>query len=222
MRTTYRRLLILLLAGFATSAVAQKPGGTLRLPLRENPGSASMLEESSITTHFPFMGVFNNLILFDQLDKVALPESIKPDLATEWSWSADKKVLTLKLRDGVKWHDGKPFTSADVQCTWDTILGKRDANWRKNVRREWYHNLKEVSVNGPYEVRFTLERPQPSFTTLLAAGASAVYPCHVDGRVMRQKPIGTGPFKLVDFKPNDAIKLARNTDYWKPSAGTLT
>jgi peptide/nickel transport system substrate-binding protein len=202
--------------GVAISAVAQKPGGTLRLPLRENPGSASMLEESSITTHFPFMGVFNNLILFDQQDKVARPESIKPDLATTWSWSADNTVLTLKLREGVKWHDGKPFTSADVQCTWDTILGKRDANWRKNVRREWYHNLKEVSVNGPYEVRFTLERPQASFTTLLAAGASSVYPCHVDGRVMRQKPIGTGPFKVVEFKPNDAIKLVKNTDYWKP------
>ena len=197
-------------------ASAQKSGGILKMTLRENPGSASLLEESSIYTNFPFMGVFNNLVLFDQQDKIARPESIKPDLATEWSWSADNKVVTFKLREGVKWHDGRPFTSADVQCTWDTILEKRNANWRKNVRKEWYHNLKEVSVNGPHEVRFTLERAQPSFMSILAVGWSAVYPCHVDGRVMRQKPIGTGPFKVVDYKPNESIRLTKNTDYWKP------
>jgi peptide/nickel transport system substrate-binding protein len=201
--------------GTAASAIAQKPGGILKIVLRENPGSASLIEESSVYTNLPFMGVFNNLVLFDQQDKIARPESIKPDLATEWSWSADSKVVTFKLRQGVKWHDGKPFTSADVQCTWDTILEKRNAGWRKNVRKEWYQNLKDVSVNGPYEVRFTLERPQPSFMSLLAVGWSAVYPCHVDGREMRQKPIGTGPYKVVEYKPNDGIRLVKNADYWK-------
>jgi len=122
----------------------------------------------------------------------------------------------MKLRQGVKWHDGKPFTSADVQCTWDTILEKRNANWRKNPRKQWYHNLREITVAGPYEVRFVLERPQPSFLSFLASGWSAVYPCHVDGRVMRQKPIGTGPFKVAEFKPNDVIRLVKNPDYWKP------
>ena len=48
-----------------------------------------------------------------------------PDLATEWAWSNDGKDLTFKLRDGVKWHDGKPFTSADVKCTWDMLIGER-------------------------------------------------------------------------------------------------
>ena len=200
---------------FAASANAQKSGGVLKIVLRENPGSASLLEESSVYTNLPFMGVFNNLVLFDQQDKIARLESIKPDLATEWSWSADNKVVTFKLREGVKWHDGKPFTSADVQCTWNTILEKRNSNWRKNVRKEWYHNLKEVSVNGPYEVRFTLERPQPSFMSILAVGWSAVYPCHVDGRVMRQKPIGTGPYKLAEYKPGESIRLVKNADYWK-------
>lgn len=209
-------LLAVALACLVGSAFAQKSGGTLRIPLRENPGSASLHEESSIVSNFPFMGVFNNLVIYDQSDKVARPESIKPDLATEWAWSADNKVLTFKLRQNVKWHDGKPFTSADVQCTWDTITGKRDAGWRKNVRREWYHNLKEVQVNGPHEVRFVLERPQPSFMALLANGWSAVYPCHVDGKVMRSKPIGTGPFKVVEYRPSDALKLAKNPDYFKP------
>ncbi len=209
-------LAAMVLTLFAMSALAQKYGGTLRFPLRENPGSASLHEESSITAMQPFMAVFNNLVVYDQQQEMARPESIKPDLATEWSWSADNKVLTMKLRQGVKWHDGKPFTSADVQCTWDMITGKRTSNWRKNSHKAWYGNLKEVVVTGPHEVRFVLGRPQPSFLSFLASGWSPVYPCHVDGRVMRQKPIGTGPFKVAEFNPNNVIRLAKNTDYWKP------
>ena len=216
MHSVRKSLVVIVLASLATSAFAQKSGGTLRFPLRENPSSASLHEESSITAIQPFMAVFNNLVMYDQHQEMARPESIKPDLATEWSWSPDNKVLTMKLRQGVKWHDGKPFTSADVQCTWDMILEKRPSNWRKNSHKEWYGNLKEVTVAGPHEVRFVLGRPQPSFLSFLASGWSPVYPCHVDGRVMRQKPIGTGPFKVAEFKPNDVIRLAKNTDYWKP------
>ncbi len=211
-----KSLLLIAIASFATAAVAQKSGGTLRAPLRENPGSASLHEESSIGALQPFMAVYNNLVIFDQQEKVVRPESIRPDLATEWSWSPDNLVLTLKLRQGVKWHDGKPFTSADVQCTWDTILGKRTSNWRLNTHKEWYSNLKEVTVAGPYEVRFTLARAQPSFLSFLASGYSPVYPCHVDGRVMRQMPIGTGPFKMAEWKQGDMVRLVKNTDYWKP------
>jgi len=210
------RLLVLITLSLASAAHAQKTGGTLRLPLNFSPSSASLLEESSIYVLRAFMPVFNNLVVYDQQQKMASQDTIRPDLATEWSWNADSTVLALKLRQGVKWHDGKPFTSADVQCTWDMIQEKRTSNWRKNTHKEWYENLKEVTVAGPYEVRFTLARPQPSFLSFLASGWSAVYPCHVDGRAMRQKPIGTGPFKVAEFKANDVIRLAKNTDYWKP------
>jgi len=214
--TFLKSLVLIMIVSFATAAVAQKSGGTLKIPLAANPSSASLHEESSISALQPFMAVFNNLVVFDQQERIARPESIKPDLATEWSWSPDNTVLTLKLREGVKWHDGKPFTSADVKCTWDMVQEKRPNNWRKNSHKEWYANLKEVTAVGPYEVRFTLARPQPAFLSFLANGWSPVYPCHVDGRVMRQKPIGTGPFKLVEFKANDVIRLAKNRDYWKP------
>jgi len=216
MHSVCRWLLLIVITSLATTAIAQKSGGTLRVPLRENPSSASLHEESSITAIQPFMAVYNNLVMYDQHEEMARPETIRPDLATEWSWSADNKVLTLKLRQGVKWHDGKPFTSADVKCTWDTITGKRDSHWRKNSHKEWYHNLKEVTVGGPYEVSFVLGRPQPAFLSFLASGWSPVYPCHVDGRVMRQKPIGTGPFMVAEFKPNDVIRLVKNPNYWKP------
>jgi peptide/nickel transport system substrate-binding protein len=73
-----------------------------------------------------------------------------------------------------------------------------------------------VIPTGPYEAIFVLKRPQPAFLALLATGMSPVYPCHVPPNVMRQRPIGTGPFKFVEFKSNESIKLTRNPDYWKP------
>jgi peptide/nickel transport system substrate-binding protein len=73
-----------------------------------------------------------------------------------------------------------------------------------------------VTTNGDYETTFHLKRPQPSLLALLATGWSPVYPCHVSPREMRKHPIGTGPFKFVDFKPNQSITVVRNPDYWKP------
>ena len=198
-----------------TGASAQKAGGVLRVYHSDNPPTASLHEEVTIGTLHPFMAVFNNLVIYDQTSKRNADDTIVPDLATSWAWDSSHTNLTFKLREGVRWHDGKPFTSADVKCTWDTIAGKRDAGWRKNPRKEWYANLREVTTDGEFQVTFHLERPQPSFLGFLAAGFSAVYPCHVAGRDMRTKPIGTGPFKLADFKPNKSISLVRNPDYWK-------
>ena len=103
MHSVRKSLVVIVLALLATSAFAQKSGGTLRFPLRENPSSASLHEESSITAMQPFMAVFNNLVMYDQHQEMARPESIKPDLATEWSWSSDNRVLTMKLRQGAGW-----------------------------------------------------------------------------------------------------------------------
>jgi peptide/nickel transport system substrate-binding protein len=203
--------IVVLLAG---PALAQKSGGTLRVSHRDNPPSASIHEEATISTVMPFMSVYNNLVVFDPESRQNRPDKIVPDLATGWAWSSDGKDLTFKLRDGVKWHDGKPFTAADVKCTWEMLTSK-DSKLRKNPRRSWYFNLKEVTTNGDHEVTFHLDRPQPSLLTMLAGGMSPVYPCHVPPAQMRTKPIGTGPFKFVEFRQNESIKLAKNPDYWK-------
>jgi hypothetical protein len=137
-----------------------------------------------------------------------------PDLATDWSWDEDKTQLTFRLREGVKWHDGKPFTAKDVVCTWDVLTGRSSEKLRINPRKAWYRNLEEVVPNGDSEVTFRLKRPQPSFIALLASGFTPVYPCHVSPRDMRSHPIGTGPFKFVEFKPNEVIRVTRNADYW--------
>src|SRR3954471_21630338 len=107
----------------SSTALAQKSGGILRITHMDNPPSASIHEEATISTVMPFMSVYNNLVVFDPESKQNRPDRIVPDLATEWAWSADGNDLTFKLREGVKWHDGKPFTSADVKCTWDMLLG---------------------------------------------------------------------------------------------------
>ena len=109
------------LAAAPCAALAQKSGGTLRIYHRDNPPSASIHEEATISTVMPFMGVFNNLVLYDQAKKRTATETIVPELAESWAWDQTSTKLTFKLRQGVKWHDGKPFTAKDVQCTWNRL-----------------------------------------------------------------------------------------------------
>ncbi len=197
-------------------AHAQKPGGILRMFSPDSPASMSILEEATAFAERPMMAVFNNLVIYDQSVKQNSLASIVPDLATGWSWNEDGTELTLPLHQGVRWHDGKPFTAKDVKCTWDLLTGKGSDKLRVNPRKAWYRNLEEVTTNGDYEVIFHLKRPQPAFLALLASGFAPIYPCHVPARDMRTHPIGTGPFKFVEFKPNESIKVTKNPDYWKP------
>jgi peptide/nickel transport system substrate-binding protein len=200
---------------FGNPAAAQKRGGVLKMYFFDSPASMSIHEEATIAGQGPMMGVFNNLVMYKQDVPQARLDSIVPDLASEWSWNEDGKELTFKLRQGVTWHDGKPFTAKDVKCTWDLLQGKAADKLRLNPRKAWYRNLDEVVPNGDHEVTFKLKRPQPAFIALLASGFTPVYPCHVPPAQMRQQPIGTGPFKFVEFKPNEYIKVVRNPDYWK-------
>src|SRR5467141_2011652 len=196
-----------LMAMLAAAPVsAQKPGGILKIGQFDSPASMSIHEESSNVAEGPMMGVFNNLVLYDQHVAQNSLQSIVPDLATDWSWDEDRTRLTFQLRRGVTWHDGKPFTAKDVRCTWDLLTGKASEKLRLNPRKPWYRNLKEVTINGDYEVTFQLQRPQPALLALLASGWAPVYPCHVSPRDMRSHPIGTGPFIFVEFKPNEVIR----------------
>jgi peptide/nickel transport system substrate-binding protein len=162
------------------------------------------------------MGVYNNLVMYKQDEPQNSMKSIAPDLATSWSWSEDGTELSFKLRQGVKWHDGKPFTAEDVKCTFELLLGNAKDKLRLNPRKAWYRNLAEVTTKGADEAIFHLRRPQPAFVTLLASGYSPIYPCHVPPRELRSHPVGTGPFKFVEFKPNERITVTRNPEYWKP------
>src|SRR5580693_4431667 len=105
-------------------ALAQKQGGVLKTYDPDSPGGLSIQVEATVFARGPMMGVFNNLIMYDQHVPQNSLSSIVPDLATGWSWNEDGTELTLPLRQDVKWHDGKPFTANDVKCTWDLLTGK--------------------------------------------------------------------------------------------------
>jgi peptide/nickel transport system substrate-binding protein len=199
----------------AETGRAQKSGGVLKIYHRDSPASMSIHEEGTNSTEIPMMGVFNNLVMYDQHVAQNSLSSIVPDLATDWSTSEDGTQLTFRLRKDVKWHDGKLFTASDVKCTWDLLTGRASEKLRLNPRKSWYNNIQEITTNGDYEATFVLKRPQPWLIALLASGYAPVYPCHISPRDMRTHPIGTGPFKFVEFKPNERITVARNPDYWK-------
>ncbi|MBR0790892.1 ABC transporter substrate-binding protein [Bradyrhizobium manausense] len=205
------------LLAISTMAFAGEPkqGGILRMYHRDSPGNASIHEGATYSLNVPFMPIFNNLVIYKQDEPQNSLKNIVPELAESWAWTNEGKTLTFKLRQGVKWHDGKPFTSADVKCTFDMLMGKSQQKFRQNPRKSWYNEVNDITTNGDFEASFNLKRPQPSLLALLASGYTPVYPCHVSPGDMRTHPIGTGPFKFVEFKANESIKLTRNTDYWR-------
>ena len=139
-------LFVALLGGGA--AWAQKTGGILKMFTVDSPASMSIHEEATIVAERPMMGVFNNLVMFDQHVKQNSLSSIVTDIATGWSWNEDGTELTFPLRSGVRWHDGTPFTARDVKCTWDTLAGISSEKFRVNPRKGWYRNLAEVTTRG--------------------------------------------------------------------------
>jgi peptide/nickel transport system substrate-binding protein len=207
--------LVMLALPDPTLAAEPKSGGIFRIYHRDSPGSASIHEGATYSINIPFMPVFNNLVIFDQHIPQNSVATLRPELAESWAWSGDGKTLTFKLRKDVKWHDGKPFTAADVKCTFDMVMGKSQQKFRQNPRKSWYDEVSEVTTSGDYEASFNLKRPQPALLSLLASGYTPIYPCHVSPGDMRTKPVGTGPFKFVEFKANESIKLTKNPDYFK-------
>ena len=205
-----------LLGMSGSTAFAQKAGGILRVYSADSPPGLNIYEQATPWGQGPLMAVYNNLIVFDQHVPQNSLQSIVPDLATQWAWNEEGTELTFTLRHGVKWHDGQPFTAKDVLCTVDILLDKATDKPRFNPRKSFFKNIDSVAANGDYEVSFHLKRPQPAFPMLLASGFTAITPCHQSQAEMRQHPIGTGPFKFVEFKPNEYIRLTRNPDYWKP------
>jgi peptide/nickel transport system substrate-binding protein len=195
-------------------SLAQKSGGVLKIEHMDTPPSASIHEEATVSVAIAFMALYNNLVMFDQNVARNSLESIVPDLALNWAWSEDGKQLSFKLRQGVKWHDGKPFTAKDVGCTFELLTNPEKL--RRNPRSAWWGNVETVTVDGDFDVTFHLKHRQPSLLALLASGYTPIYPCHVPTSEMRRKPVGTGPFKLAEFKMNEGIKLVKNPDYWKP------
>jgi peptide/nickel transport system substrate-binding protein len=198
------------LAGWVGSAEAEgDTGGTLRWVLVPEPpmlvtafSSAQMVQQISAK-------MMDGLVAYDRkLDPI-------PALAIAWTVSDDARTVTFKLRDGVKWHDGNPFTSADVKYTFEEILKKHHARGRAT-----FANLERVDTPDGLTAVFRLSKPSVYMMAALSASESPVLPKHLYDKGDPTKspqltaPVGTGPFKFAEWQRGKFIRLVRNPDYW--------
>jgi len=188
---------------------AQKHGGILKLYTLDSPASMSILEETTVFAQRPMMGVFNNLIMFDQHVKQNSLQSIVPDLATGWSWNEEGTELTFPLRHGVKWHDGKPFTAKDVECTWDLLSGKSSEKLRVNPRKDWYPQPRGEAIDGG---RAPISRPAPRPNARVAANFG------VSDRRFRFKPAGGfgGNRQAVSVQSGTPLRMGFGPGFGEP------
>jgi len=211
-------VVVLLVLAISLPVPAQTPkyGGVLQIHPLVAPPSLSPHEESTIATVQPASACYSNLVYFDPAKKVESPDTVIPELAERWSWQDTYRNLVFLLRKDVKWHDGKPFTSQDVKYTFDAVRGAPDAaaKLRINPRKLWYDNIEHIEAPDPYTVVFRLKRPQPSLLLLLASGYAPIYPAHVPLAELKTRCVGTGPYKLKDYRPGEFTEFARNPDYF--------
>ena len=190
-------------------AARTKPEGEMRFalyvtvpPAWLDPGEAS----PSFTSPY--------WILYALHDAVVKPmpgQRMAPSLAESWSESPDKLTYEFKLRKGVKFHNGDPFTADDVVFSFGRAKGA-----------ELHEKVKEVVAVDPYTVRFVLHEPWPDFMTMygtLASGAGWITPKKYFEQVgpdgFRKHPIGLGPYKFVSMKPGIELVMEANEDYWR-------
>ena len=195
----------MLLALFAAlgSAAAQKQGGTLRIYHRDNPPSASLHEEATVSVTLPFMAVYNNLVLFDQTKPLNSLDTIVPELGRELVVGRRAKTkLTFKLRRGrqVARRQAVHRQGRAVHLACADRQGRPGGVPQEPAQGLVLQSRRGDDQRRPRGRPSISRQPQPSFLMLLASGFSPVYPCHVSQRDMRTKPIGTGPFKFVELQ----------------------
>jgi peptide/nickel transport system substrate-binding protein len=203
-----------LIAGSAWGAIpapaAEEPvrGGTFVVALGANPAHLNTSITAGVPVSLTALTVTEGLV---RVGKDYLP---KPELATSWVVSDAGKVITFKLRQGVKWHDGKPFTSADVKYSFDTLapLHSRAASV--------FANVTSVAAPDANTIVITLKRAYGPFVDFLTADNAGIQPKHLyEGTEPLKnpnnlKPVGTGPFKFQSWQPGQSITFVRNPDYW--------
>lgn len=209
-------LVVLFICTGGVQAATPKFGGILNATHRGDPPSLSIHEEATISTVWPAMPCYNNLVLFDPLKAQESMDTIIGELAERWEWQDDGKSLVFHLRQGVKWHDGQPFSSKDVQYTFDLVREApgMTAKLRVNPRKLWYDNVASIETPDDTTVIFRLNQPQPSLLMLLASGYSPIYPAHIPPAQLRTQCIGTGPFRQKEYRQGEVFELEKNPNYF--------
>jgi peptide/nickel transport system substrate-binding protein len=208
----------LLAAAVPAGAQTPKRGGVLTSVLIEDPPGLLIHESATVSNVWPMSPCYSNLVLFDPFKPLESADTVVPELAEKWSWQDNYRNLVFFLRKGVKWHDGRAFTSRDVKYTFDVVREAPDAGakLRLSPRKDWYVNVEAIEAPEPHTVVFRLKRPQPSLLLMLASGYSPIYPAHVPLAELRQRCIGTGPFRQKEYARGQALELERNGEYFVP------
>jgi peptide/nickel transport system substrate-binding protein len=178
-------------------------------------GALNFLLESSPTNLDPRIGTDAQSehlhgLIFDSLVAHDAQMNIIPDLAERWE-ARDPQTYVFQLRKGVKFHDGRPLTSADVKFTFDSILSGQI----KTPKRGSFELVQSIEAPGPDTVIFHLREPFASFVWNMTKPGIGIVP-HGSGKEMAQHPIGTGPFRFARMTPDEEIVLDRNPDYFGP------
>ncbi|GHT88082.1 peptide ABC transporter substrate-binding protein [Betaproteobacteria bacterium] len=205
-----RIALVAVVALSASTAFAQQPkrGGTLNLILTSEPTTLVTLTTVATTTLSVSAKVSEGLLKYDY------DLSPQPQLATSWTISPDGKEYTFNLRQGVKWHDGQDFTSADVAFSILTLkkIHPRGVNT--------FANVEEVKTPDAHTAILVLSKPAPYLIKAFAAAESPVLPRHIYAGTdpltnpNGNAPIGTGPYKFKEWVRGSHIIYERNPDYW--------
>ena len=192
-------------------AAAQKQGGTLRSYIWDTPPSASIHEEATISTVVPVHGgVQQPRHLRPARRKTASNRSCRTS-PRAGRGAPTARRLTFKLRQGVKWHDGKPFTAKDVDCTFDLLpasRGQAPAQPAQGLVRQRRERRRPTAISTSPSIS---RRRNPRCWPCSPRATRRSIPATCRPQDMRAKPIGTGPFKFVEFKLNESVKLAQQS-----------
>jgi ABC-type transport system substrate-binding protein len=194
------------------------PAGCKGTSEASEPATVNFLIESMPTNLDPRIGTDAQSqhldgLIYDGLVKLDPRMNIVPDLAERWE-TPDPRTYVFHLRHGVRFHDGRPFTSADVKYTFDSLMSGEVTS----VKRGTFPMLESVDAPDPYTVVFHLSEPYTSFVWNLTAMAMGIVPAG-SGHAPAGDPIGTGPFRFVSMVQDQEIVLARNPDYFGGAPG---
>ncbi|MDP2954022.1 MAG: ABC transporter substrate-binding protein, partial [Chloroflexota bacterium] len=193
----------------------EKPryGGILSFAMTGSPRSLDLHQETSSNTMHRAGPHYDTLIQYDPLDQT----KIIPDLAERWEVSPDGTVFTFYLNKGVKFHDGKPLTSEDVRYSLERV--RKPPKGVYSPREPELASASKIEAPDPDTVRITLSYPTAAFLSLLANPWHVVMPKHVleaGGQdALKMKPVGSGPFKYVEFMRGVSYTGTRNESYFR-------
>ena len=191
-------------------SVAQQSGGTLIMVVQPEPPSLASYMSTSQPIGQVATKVYDGLL---EYDSETLPQ---PSLAESWDVSDDGLSITFNLRQNVSWHDGEPFTSADVAFTFMEVLREYHPRGNNNFR-----TLVAVDTPDPHTAVFRLSDPSPYVMRILSSYESPIVPKHLfEGQDVREyskanAPVGTGPFRFVEWRRGQFMQFDRNEKYWK-------